>query len=152
MTLEEMREKAVQMMMKRFHCSQAVLAVGQEKLGRRDEEVIKAMGAFGGGLGGNGEVCGALVGALGTLGLRFSRGREEEKEDPTMWAYAYELMKRFREEIVKDYGGIRCGEIARVDWKDREQVRRFYQGGKAIECGRIVGDTAKLVGELLERV
>ncbi len=77
-----MREKAVQLMMKRFHCSQAVLAVGQEKLGRKDDEVVKAMGAFGGGLGGNGEVCGAAVGAIAVMGLRFSRSREEEKEDP----------------------------------------------------------------------
>ena len=109
------------------------------------------MGAFGGGLGGNGEVCGALVGALAALGLRFSRAREEEKEDPRMWAYADELVKRFREEIVKNYGSIRCGEIARVDWRDREQAKGFYKGEKVIECGRIVGDTAQMVGELLER-
>jgi C_GCAxxG_C_C family probable redox protein len=109
------------------------------------------MGAFGGGLGGNGEVCGALVGALGVLGLRFSRGREEEKEDPRMWAYNQEMLERFREEIVKDHGGIHCREIARVDWKDRGQVRAFYRGEKILECGRIVGDTAQFLDELLKR-
>ncbi len=109
------------------------------------------MGAFGGGLGGNGEVCGAAVGALALLGLRFSRGREEEKEDPRMWTYTHELLKRFREEIVNSHGSILCGEIARVDWKDREQVKSFYKGDKILECGRIVGETAKLIGELLER-
>jgi C_GCAxxG_C_C family probable redox protein len=110
------------------------------------------MGAFGGGLGGNGEVCGAVVGALGVLGLRFSRGREEEKEDPRMWAFTQELLKRFREEIAKNHGGILCREIAGVDWMDREQAKKFYKSEKALECGRIVGDTAQLVGELLERV
>jgi C_GCAxxG_C_C family probable redox protein len=110
------------------------------------------MGAFGGGLGGNGEVCGALVGGLATMGLKFSRGREEEKEDPRMWAYAKELFDRFREEIVKNHGGILCREIARVDWKDRDQVKAFYSGDKGLECRRIIGDTAKLVGGLLERV
>ena len=109
------------------------------------------MGAFGGGLGGNGEVCGALVGALGVLGLRFSRAREEEKEDPRMWAYCQELNERFRKEIVKSHEGIHCREIARVDWKDRDQVRAFYRGEKVSECGRIVGDTAQLLNELLER-
>ena len=125
--------------------------MGQEKLERKNEEVIRAMGAFGGGLGGNGEICGAAVGALALLGLRFSRGREEEKEDPRMWTYTHELLKRFREEIVKNHGSILCGEIARVDWKDREQVKSFYKGDKILECGRIVGETAKLIGELLER-
>ena len=109
------------------------------------------MGAFGGGLGGNGEVCGAVVGALAALGLKFSRAREEEKEDPRMWAYTHELLKRFREEIVKNHASILCGEIARVDWKNREQVKSFYKGDKVLECGRIVGDTARLTGELLER-
>jgi C_GCAxxG_C_C family probable redox protein len=109
------------------------------------------MGAFGGGLGGNGEVCGAIVGALGALGLRFSRGREEEKEDPRIWAYNNEILTRFRDEIVKKHDSIRCREIARVEWKDREQVRAFYKGEKVLECGRIVGDTARLLGQLLER-
>jgi len=109
------------------------------------------MGAFGGGLGGNGEVCGAVVGALGVLGLRFSRGREEEKEDPRIWAYAQELLRRFREEIVQSHDSILCRQIVGVDWTDREQVRRFYKGEKVLECGRIVGETAKLIGELLER-
>ena len=109
------------------------------------------MGAFGGGLGGNGEVCGALVGALGVLGLRFSRGREEEKEDSRMWPYNQEMMGRFRIEIVKNHGSIQCREIARVDWKDRDQVRAFYRGEKILECGRIVGDTVQLLDELLKR-
>ena len=113
---------------------------------------MRAMGAFGGGLGGNGEVCGAVVGALAVMGLRFSRASEDEKEDPRMWSYAHEVLERFREEIVKNHGSILCGEIARVNWKDREQVRSFYKSERVLECGRVVGDTAVLVGELLERV
>ena len=107
------------------------------------------MAAFGGGLGGNGEICGAVVGALGVLGLRFGRGREEEKEDPKMGAYAKEVLQRFRE-IVKNHGGILCREIAGVDWKDRDQARAYYRSEKIVECRRIVGETAYMVGELLE--
>jgi C_GCAxxG_C_C family probable redox protein len=108
------------------------------------------MGAFGGGLGGNGEVCGAVVGALGVLGLRFGRGREEEKEDPKMSPYSKEVVQGFQE-IVKNHGGIHCRDIAGVDWKDREQAKAFYKGEKLLECRRIVGDTAYMVGEVLER-
>lgn len=108
------------------------------------------MGAFGGGLGGNGEVCGAVAGALGVLGLKFGRGREEEKEDPRIWVYAQEVLQRFRE-IVKNHGGILCREITGVDWKDRDQAKAFYKSEKITECCRIVGDTAHMVGELLER-
>ncbi len=109
------------------------------------------MGAFGGGLGGNGEVCGAVAGALAVFGLRFSRGRDSDLEDIRMWKFTRAFLKRFQEEIVKDYGSILCRDIARVDWTDREQVRRFYSGDTTRECSRIVGDTARLVGEMLEQ-
>ena len=68
-----------------------------------------------------------------------------------MWTYTRELLKRFRGEIVQKHGGILCSEIAGVDWTDREQAKNFYKGEKVLECGRIVGDTAMLIGELLER-
>ena len=112
---------------------------------------MRALGAFGGGLGGNGEVCGAVAGALAVIGLRFSRASADEKEDPRMWSFAQEILERFRKEIAKDHGGILCREIARVDWRDREQARSFYKSDRVLECGRIVGDTAALLGELLER-
>jgi len=110
------------------------------------------MGAFGGGLGGMGEVCGAVVGALGVMGIRFSRAKEDEREDPRMWAFAREIIKRFREEIVKDYKGILCRDIAGVNWTDPEEARAFYKGEKVLECRRLVGDTACLVGEILDRI
>ncbi len=109
------------------------------------------MGAFGGGLGGNGEVCGAAAGALAVMGLRFSRASAAEKEDPRMWSACREVLQRFRNEIAKGHGGILCREIARVDWHDRDAVRSFYKSDRVRECARIVGDTALLTGELLER-
>jgi C_GCAxxG_C_C family probable redox protein len=113
---------------------------------------VKAMEAFGGGLGGNGDRCGALIGALAVMGLRFGRGGEDEKGDvPTMFRYSGELFTRFREEIVKNHSGINCRDVTGVDWTKPEQVQAFFKGEKFVECQRIVGDTAKLTGELLER-
>ena len=151
MTPNDMRKKAIEMMaVKRFHCSQAILAVGQEKLGKGNDDVIRAMGAFGGGLGSNGEVCGALAGGLAVLGLLYSRAREDEKENPQMWVAAHELVRRFRDEIVKQNGSILCRDISGVDWTDREQAREFYRGDQVKKCVRIVGETAELLGEMLE--
>jgi C_GCAxxG_C_C family probable redox protein len=152
MTPKEMRKKAVEMMaIQKFHCSQAIVAVGQEKLGKGNDDVIRAMGGFGGGLCGNGEVCGALAGALAVLGLRYSRARSDEKEDTKMWKVADEVLRRFRDEIVNRDGSICCRDIACVNWKDREQAKEFYKGDKIKKCYRVVGETAMLLGEILER-
>lgn len=152
MTPKEMRKKAIEMMaVQKFHCSQAIAAVGQEKLGKGNDEVIRAMGAFGGGLGGNGEVCGALAGALAVLGLRYSRATNDERENPKMWKDSHELVRRFRDEVVNHNGTILCRDICAVDWSDRAQAREFYGGEKVKQCIRIVGETALLLGEMLER-
>ncbi|MBP7343000.1 MAG: C_GCAxxG_C_C family protein [Deltaproteobacteria bacterium] len=126
-------------------------AVGREKLGRGHDDVIRAMGAFGGGLGGYGEVCGALAGALAVIGLRYSRAAAEEKENPKMWSDAQEMVRRFRDEIVGQGGTIACRDIARVDWTNRDEVRAFYRGERVQKCIGIVGATADVLGELLER-
>jgi C_GCAxxG_C_C family probable redox protein len=107
------------------------------------------MGAFGGGLGSNGEVCGALVGALATIGLKCGRLREEEPVDLRVYLFARELVQRFREGTAS--GSILCRDIAGVDWSDPKQVKAFREGEKRIACGRLTGETARMVGELLER-
>ena len=75
----------------------------------------------------------------------------EEKENPRMWKDAEELVRRFRDEIVQLNGSILCRDISQIDWKDHEQVKAFYKGDKVKDCMRIVGETAMLMGELLER-
>jgi C_GCAxxG_C_C family probable redox protein len=121
-------------------------------LGKQDFEVVRAMAAFAGGLGVNGEVCGALCGALAVMGLRFGRSGEDEKDDRKMWSCTLDVMKRFREEIVQSHSSIRCRDITGIDWLNRGQVTSFYLPDKIfLECTRIVGDTARLVGEILER-
>ena len=149
---EEMREKAIELFLKRLHCSQVIALIGLEKLGIDDPSVIKALGAFGGGIGGTGNICGALVGAVSVIGTLYSRSSLEEKENPRMWAATKKVKKDF-EELTAVHGGINCCQIARVDWMDREQVKNFYCNpeSRRQHCIAVVGDTAKALGELLEQ-
>jgi C_GCAxxG_C_C family probable redox protein len=62
-----------------FSCSQAVLSafLGQFDLDR--DSVLKIASAFGGGMGGQGEVCGAVSAAFMILGLRYgSAGHHDD--------------------------------------------------------------------------
>ncbi len=152
MTPDEMRQKAIDLFKKRLHCSQAVLAVGQEKMNITDEAVVKAMGSYAGGVASSGRVCGALLGGVALISSLYSRGNLEGKEDPRMWFLSRKLAKRF-EELTKDCGSVDCKDIARVDWSDRNAVKEFYSNPESRRqvCIRVVGDTAYALGELLEQ-
>jgi C_GCAxxG_C_C family probable redox protein len=152
MLADEMREKAIELFKQRLHCSQVLAMVGMEKLGISDPAVIKALGAFGGGIGGTGNICGTLVGAVSVIGSLYSRGSLEEKENPRMWAATKNILKSFQE-LAAPHGGINCNQIARVDWMDRDQVKDFYKNpeSRRHHCMAIVGETAKALGELLDQ-
>ena len=149
---DEMRDKAIDLFTKRMHCSQVLAMIGLEKLGVNDPSVIKALGAFGGGIGGTGNICGALVGAVSVIGSLYSRSSLDEKDNPRMWASTKAVMKQF-EELTAAHGGINCCQIARVDWMDRDQVKDFYGNpeSRRQHCITVVGETARALGELLEQ-
>jgi C_GCAxxG_C_C family probable redox protein len=128
-----------------------VLAVGQEKLNKKNEEVIKAVGAFGGGIASTGQVCGALLGGVALISSLYSRGNLEEKEDPRMWRLSHKLAKKF-EGITREFSSVNCSDIARVNWADREQVKTFYNqpDSRHQYCLKVVEDTASALGEILE--
>jgi len=118
----------------------------------KDEAVIKAMGAFGGGIASSGQVCGCLLGGVGFISSLYSRGNLEEKEHPRMWRLSYKLNKKF-EELTKPFGGVNCSDIARVNWSDREQAKDFYNHPESRYryCLELVGDTAYALGEILDQ-
>lgn len=126
--------------------------MGQEKLNRVNEEVIKAMGAFGGGVASSGRVCGVLTGGVALISSLFSRGNLEDKEDPRMWRLSFKLVKKF-DQLTEPYGGVNCCEIAQINWKDANAVKDFYSNpeSRRQHCVKLVGDFAYALGELLEQ-
>jgi len=115
----------------------------------KDENLIKAMDSFGGGLGAHGEVCGAMIGGLAVIGLKFGRPQPGKRSDMKMWKYSSIFMKRFKEEVTD--GKTLCRDIAGVDWRDQGQVKKFHEGDKFRSCQTLTGKTARIIGELLER-
>lgn len=152
MTPEEMRDRAKELFLKRMHCSQALMMVGQEKLGIENPGMIRAVGAFGGGIASSGKTCGILLGAIAAVSARYAKSNPEEKDDPKMWLLSFKLIKAF-EQMCEPYGGINCADISRVAWKDKEQVKDFYsnpESRRLTVCADLNGQLAKVLGELLE--
>ncbi len=96
-----------------------------------------------------GEVCGALSGALATVGLRLGRAREGERESRLMWGIVREVVDRFRQ---IGGGTIYCRDLVGVNWANPEEVRAYYGSEKVLTCLRVVGETARILAQVLDRI
>ncbi len=143
------QERATFYFSNRYHCSQAVLQVVQELMGRRDEDAVRMMSGFGGGFGGAGSVCGAISGGVAALGLAYGRGKLEERDAPRLFPLCAELYRRFGEEIETSCF---CRDITGVDFGTKEGAKAFYGSPeKLARCARLVAKTAEMVRDMLAR-
>ena len=126
--------------------------MGQEKIGEIDETAVKALGAFGGGIASSGSVCGILIGGIAVISSIYSRGNLDEKESPRLWSVSSKFLKKF-EELAKPLGGMNCRDIAKIDWKNKLEVKNYYVNPLSTRkiCIKLVGDTAYALGELIDQ-
>jgi len=104
---------------------------------------------FGGGMGGTGDVCGALTGAVMALGLRYGRqssGDTAAKE--ATYSKASRAMKAFRQE----FDSIRCRDLIGCDLQTPEGGERFKKENvHANLCAKFVdfaaGEAFRLMSE-----
>jgi C_GCAxxG_C_C family probable redox protein len=125
--------------------------VGQEKMGRKDDGAVRAVGAYGGGIASSGGVCGILLGGVAAISSLYSRASLAEKEDPRLWSLSAKFLREF-ENMCEPFGGSNCRDIARVDWRDRDAVKAYYADpeSRRRECIRLVGEAAYVLGRILE--
>jgi C_GCAxxG_C_C family probable redox protein len=121
-----------------FACSQILLMLGLEAQGKANPDLIRAMHALAGGVGGCGDVCGTLTGGACLLGLYAGRGSAEEAEDPRLNLMIGELMAWFADRYGQLYGGVHCADILGGDPQNRLS-----------RCPEIVSGTYEKVKELL---
>lgn len=148
----EMADKAVQLFAEGFHCSQAVLCACGELF--RSEppatEVVAAMAPFAGGMGSTGKVCGALSGALATIGFTLGKTTPQQDNHQQMCSLSYAMMQKFTE-ITEPHGSIQCSDIAQIDWKDKEAVQNFRTNPDSTRknCVRVVQETSNALYDLI---
>ena len=93
----------------KFGCSQTVMALGMERAGLDDPNLLRAMeGYCAGGCSG---VCGALCGGAAFLGLLMGKGTAEEPRSAELKALVKDLTCAFRER----WGSTLCEELIQGD-------------------------------------
>lgn len=111
-------ERALKLFANGFNCSQAVLTVFAEDFGL-DEKLTLMLGTQFGGGARNGEMCGAVSGALMVLGLKYGHYQQDNTEQKSRaYAIAVDYTKRFREAN----GSIVCRDLLGYDLTKPEEA------------------------------
>lgn len=120
--------------MKKLNCCQSVLAAYADLVGLPTQDALRVAAGFGRGMGGQGEVCGAVSALVMLAGLKtFTGDRKQPELDKRIKADVAAAMQAFRELN----GSVLC----------RELLEKRKQGGKS--CVELVRDGALLAQEHL---
>lgn len=87
-----------------YNCSQCVAMVFSEITGLDDQTAAKVMAGFGGGVGGQAEICGAVSAMAMIEGFLREPGKETKLE-------TYKQVKEISEEFIAENGSIICREL-----------------------------------------
>jgi len=111
-------ERAVELFSGGFNCSQAVLTAYASEFGLSEELTLKLGSELGSGAR-NGELCGAVSGALLVLGLKYGHCNSADTERKMRaYAIADEFTRRFREVN----GSIVCRDLLGYDLTKPEDM------------------------------
>ncbi len=129
-----------------YNCSQSALSAFAEELGAPLEIALRIAAPFGGGIGRQGEVCGAASGALMALGLRFGEASGDKAAKERAYAVAAEFMRRFEARC----GALRCRDLIQADMTTPEGLadareRKVF----ASDCPRFVAAAVEIAEDLM---
>lgn len=127
-----------------FNCSESVLLSLVSEWGIRSELIPRIATGFGGGMGRQGYVCGALAGGIMAIGLKY--GRDKGSDVPARdksYATVRELFKKFREE----FGNIDCRKLTDCDLTTPEGIEKLSLIRQRT-CAKYIARTVELILEL----
>jgi len=112
-----------------------------------DEVIPRIATGFAGGIGRRGSVCGALVGAIMSLGLRYGRDRLGDSD-----AYERCLVKSSEcyDMFVKAFGSASCLDLTACDLSTPEGRRIYRESGlREKKCMKYVEEAARILSTLI---
>lgn len=140
------KKEIAELFMKGIDCSQVVAGAFAEELGITTDEAYKMAAAFGGGMG-LGETCGAVVGAMIVLGLKYGHHDVEHMEQKDiMNAKRAEFLQKFQEK----YGVCNCKGLLKHDISKQEEMQKILDEGLLFDfCPEVVKDSIDILKEIL---
>jgi len=130
-----------------YHCAQSVLVAFCEDYGLEIEMAKKVAGAFGGGMGHIGEVCGAVTGGLMVIGLKHGKYKDDM---PLPAEKTYKIVKEYIDKFKMEFGSINCTELLKYDLsKENELIEARKSGIFKTLCPLLVKRSTEIIEEII---
>lgn len=139
-------EKALDLFSNNFNCSQSVFTAFAPDFGIDEELALKLSTSFGGGAR-NGEICGAVSGALMVIGLKYGHYQSDNSEQKSKaYAISVEFTKRFKEANKS----IICRDLLGYNLTVPEEMACIKEKGLFGDiCPKMVKSAVQLLEEIL---
>lgn len=102
------REKAKELFLEGYNCSQAVFVAYADRYGLDKELALKLSASFGGGMGRMREVCGAVSAMLMVAGMETGQIKPRDSEAKKA---NYDMVQKLARRYKEEYGSIICKEL-----------------------------------------
>lgn len=138
-------ETAVSLFDQGFSCSQSVFSAFTPRFDIPRELALKIGAPFGGGIARQGEVCGAVIGALMILGVEFGYIKPQDRD--ATYAVSQEFIRRFKE----CHTTILCRELIGYNLSIPGELERVNESGVCEEkCPVFVKNAVEITTLMLE--
>jgi len=109
-------------------------------LGLEDRKILRAAAGLGGGIGHEGDTCGALTGGILSLGLY-----HRDHACDCLCSHCMEYYHRFK----RRFGSSKCRDITGVSFKAGYDIRRFFL--KGMKCLTVVYTSIESVFDIVQK-
>ncbi|MCQ2241110.1 C-GCAxxG-C-C family protein [Treponema sp.] len=142
-------EKAVKYFSSNFNCSQGVFTAFATEHGMDEKTALRLATCFGGGAR-NGEMCGAVSGALMVLGLLYGHCDSNDLEcKRKAYGISKDFMKRFKEKN----GSVVCRELLGYDLSKDENMKVIQEKNLfRTFCPEMVRSAAEILDEMIREM
>jgi len=138
-------KKAVSHFTQNYNCAQSILLTMQEYWGISLLVEPKIASGFGGGIGRQGFLCGALTGGVMAIGLKYGTNEPNMQKREKALHLSSELFSKFKEE----WGSVCCRDLIRFDLSTPEGREKAWAANVFQEkCLRFVESAVRILIDL----
>jgi C_GCAxxG_C_C family probable redox protein len=105
-----------------YNCAQSILLAVGQAMDLGDDFTPRIAGGLGGGIGHEGELCGALTGGVLVIGLCYSSNNPADKEAKQL---VYDRSADFMRRFAMANGARRCRDLTGVNMRTMEGMEAF---------------------------